>query len=519
MSYESKLDNHSGKFISPTQLCLLLSVGIHLLILKFGLPTIRFNNDSGRREVSIIELNPEQQSRLPDLSPQLDTPDVPDISNLPEPDSSDPVAPFAIPPSLIPGIGDNSNLPALTIPPPPEFDLPPLPPQTDITLPPIGDLSALPLPPEIEPSDFKADPIKLPPNTGETTSQPSDSTLRTPPPQPTQSPQTTTTKPQPEETKPEPQPQLTQEQIAAIKLAASQERIDKLRQSMTKTEAGTTDEDARKNYVAWLAKVEDIKPDKIEIEGTYPRDACIRRLEGTSVFGVVANEQGQVVALDLIKGAKYAVFNQQASQELSDRTLDNPTDKPKPYQVTVNYKYDAEICPSLTLPSLRDREQQPQTKPQAAPEPEAETTPEPQPEVQPPVEPEAETTPEPQPEAVPEAETTPEPQPEAVPEAETTPPVEPQPEPEAETTPPVEPQPEPETTPPVEPQPEPETETTPPVEPQPEPETETTPPVESEPEAEPEPLPSLRDRLRDVPLQDLDPAKLKDIPLPDRSSL
>ena len=430
MSYESKLDNHSGKFISPTQLCLLLSVAIHLLVLRFGLPTIRFNNDSGRREVSIIELNPEQQSRLPDLYPQLDTSDIPNAANLPEPNSSFPVAPFAIPPSLIPGIGDNSNLPALTIPPPPEFNLPPLPPQTDITLPPIGDFSALPLPPEINPSDFEVDPIELPPNTGQTP-QPSNSTpAKTQPIEPPQS--TTTTKPKPEETKPKPQPQLTPEQIAAKKLADSQERINKLRQSLTKTEEGTTDEDARKNYVAWLAKVGDIEPDKIEIEGTYPRDACIRRLEGSSVFGVVANEKGEVVALDLIKGAKYALFDRQASQELSDRIFDNPTDKPKPYQATVNYKYDTEICPSLTLPSIKDREQQSQSKPQAAPETETNS----ESLVKPPVEPEAETTP----------------QPEVKPE--------------------------------------------------------------SEPQAQPQQ--SLGDRLHEVPLRDLDPAKLKDIPLPER---
>ena len=475
MSYESKLNNHSGKFISPTQLCLLLSVALHLLVLRFGLPTIRSNNDSERREVSIIELNPEQQSRLPDLS-QLDTPDIPNAANLPEPDSSVPVAPFAIPPSLIPGIGDNSDLPALTIPPPPEFDLPPLPPQTDITLPPIGDLSALPLPPQVDPSDFKVDPIKLPPNTGKTSPQPMESTPTET--QSTQPPQQTT-KPEPQPTQREPQPQLTQEQIAARKLADSQERIQKLRQSLTQTEAGTTDEDARKNYVAWLAKVEDIEPDKIEIKGTYPRDACIRRLEGTSVFGVVTNEQGQVVALDLIKGAKYALLNQQASQELSDRTLDNPTDKPKPYQVTVNYKYDAEICPSLTLPSVINRGQQPEPQPQAAPEPqvdpkpEAETTPEP--ELKPPVQPEAETTPEP----------------------ELKPPVQPEPTPEVEPTPEAEPEVQPEPTPEVEPTPE------------------------AEPEVQPEPKakPSLRDRLRNVPLPDLDPAKLKDIPLPDRPNL
>jgi outer membrane biosynthesis protein TonB len=445
MSYESKLNHQSGKLLSPAQLCLLLSVAFHLLVLKYGLPTIEFNNDSGRREVSLIELNPEQQSRLPDLSPQLDALDIPEVDNLPSIDDSEPAAPFAIPPSLIPGIGDNANLPPLTIPPPPQFDLPPLPPQTDITLPPIGDLSALPLPPEIDPSDFQVEPIKLPPNTGNTSAKPSDSTS-TPASQLPKPPVTTAKpqpQPQPEETKTEPEPKPTPEQIAAQKLAASQERINKLRQNLTKTEAGTTDEDARKNYIAWLAKVKDVEPDAIEIKGVYPRDACIRRLKGTSVYGVVVNAKGEVVALDLIKGAEYGVFDKQAGQDISDRTFDNSTEKPKPYQVTVNYEYDAEICPSLTLPSIR-KEQPLQSEPNPTPKPMPET--------------ETEAEPEPEPEVQPKPEVKPKPVPEV--------------------------------------QPKPET--------------------EAKPTLAPEPLPSLRDRLRDIPLQDLNPTKLKDIPLPER---
>ncbi|MBE9046985.1 energy transducer TonB [Pleurocapsales cyanobacterium LEGE 10410] len=398
MSYESKLNNQSGRLINPTQLCLLLSVGFHLLVLKFGLPTIRLNQDSGEREVSIIELNPEQQARLPNLYPQLDTsdiPNVPDFNNFPTADNSEPAAPFAIPPDLIPGIGDNSNLTPLVIPPPPQFNLPPLPPQTDIRLPPVGDLSDLPLPPEIDPSDFEVEPIKLPPNMAKPPEKPSDLTTPNQPSQPAQPPSTATkpeqkpdsqpTSPTPEQ--PEAKPEPTPEQIAARRFADSQQRIRNLAQSLTKTEAGTTNEEARKNYVAWLAKVQDIEPENIEIKGTYPRDACIRRLEGSSVFGVVANAEGEVVALDLIKGAEYPLFNQQASNELGDRTLDNETEQPKPYQVTVNYEYDPEICPSLTLPSLRTQEK-PQPKPEQpkpAPVPQSEETPEPtaQPEAEP----------------------------------------------------------------------------------------------------------------------------------------
>ncbi len=412
MSYESQLDNQSGKLINPAQLCLLISIAFHLLILKFGLPTIKFNNDSGRREVSIIELNPEQQSRLPNFSPQQSTPDTPDLSNLPDFDSSEPASPFAIPPNLIPGIGDSSPLPPLTIPPPPIFDFPDLPPITDITLPPVGDLSDLPLPPTINPLDFKVEPIKLPPNVGQTPDNPVDSTTPEQPSNP-EKPPTTATKPEPNK-QPEAKPKPTPEEIAAKQAANSSQRIKNLSQSLTRNEAGTTDEDARKNYVAWLAKVAEIKPNTTEIVGTYPRDACIRRLKGSSVFGVVVNAKGEVVALDLIKGAKYPIFNQQGSKDISDRIFKNDTPNPKPFQVTVNYEYDSEICPSLTLPSIRRAEEKQKPKTEPVPKPAPAPAPKPEPEPTPPPIPEAK--PKPVPEAKPKPVPAPKPKPAPIPE-------------------------------------------------------------------------------------------------------
>ena len=434
MSYESKLDNQSSKLINPAQLCLLLSVALHLLVLKFGLPTIRFNDDGGRREVSVIELNPEQQSRLPDRYSTPDTPDVPNV-DLPQTDLNDlndPVAPFAIPPNLLPEQVDPADLPPLIIPPPPNFNIPSLPPVTDITLPPVGDLSDLPLPPNIDPLDFKVKPIELPPNAGKLPEQPTNSSeVKTPKaPQNAANPERSIQQPnkkpdtKPEKRTPTAKPE-TREQIAARRAAQSQERIKNLRQSLTKTKDGTSNEEARKNYIVWLAKVKDVEPEQIEITGAYPRDACIKRLKGSSVFGVVVNAKGEVVALDLLKGARYPIFNEQASKDISDRILENDTEKPKPYQVKVNYEYDAEICPSLTLPSIRRAEEK-----QPAPEP----------------------------------------------------------------------------------KPEPEPAPTPAPEPKPEPKPEPTPAPEPTPEAEP----PLRDRLRDVPLRDLNPSRLKDIPLPER---
>lgn len=448
MSYESKLDHKSGKFISPAQLCLLVSVGLHLLVLKFGIPTIKFNDDSGRREVSIIELNPEQQARLPDLYPQLNTPDapIPDISDFPF-DNSEPAAPFAIPRDLIPGIGNPGDLPPLIIPPPPDFSN--LPPITDITLPPIGDISSLPLPPEISPDDFKVDPEKVPSATTEQPDKSSNPETETEQIKPEQKPVE-----KPEQTQPE--IKLTPEQIAAKRVTENQQRIRRLSQSLTKNEDGTSDEEARKNYIAWLTKVQDIEPTSIEVRGTYPRDACIRRLKGTSVYGVVVDTLGNVVALDLIKGAKYPIFDKAAGEEIIRSVLDNDTEEPKPYQVTVNYEYDAEICPSLTLPSIRRQEEIEKEKKQTEPKSDSVPT----------LTPKSESAPEPEPEVAP----LPKPAPEPEPEPKVVPPPKPSPEPE----------PKPEVVPP------------------------------------PKPEPSLRDRLRDIPLPDRKPSDLKDIPLPDK---
>jgi outer membrane biosynthesis protein TonB len=451
MSYESQLnhlDPQSGKLINPTNLCLLLSVVLHLLALKFGLPTFKFNSDDSKREVAIIELDAEQQARLPDLEPQVSNSDLAKLTN-----------PANLPPNLLPGNTDPSSLPPLIVPPPPQSNFPSLPPITDIKLPPVGNWSNLPLPPQINPSDFNVEPIKLPPNLGKI---PQLSTkplvVKTPPNQ------STATKPdklpqKPAKTRinnqPNNQPQDNPEIIAAQKAATAQQRIINLRQSITPTKEGTSNKEATNNYLLWVAKVKEIQPkgskipEAIKIKGIYPRDACMIKLKGSSVFGVMVNAKGEVTDLDLLKGSKYPIFNQQANQDIRSRLFNNGSNKPQPYQVEVNYEYDPEICPSLTLPFTRKAT--PKPTPTAAPKP----TPAP--------------TPKPTPTAAPK----------------------PAPKPAPATTPKPAPKPTPKPAPAPTPQPAPT----------------------------PTPQPSLRDRLRNVPLPDLNPARLKKIPLPENPNL
>lgn len=464
MSYESQLNNQSSKFINPTQLCLLLSLILHLLALKFGLPTFKFNNDDSKREVAIIELDAEQQARLPDLEPQLN---LQDLVNAP------------LPPNLLPGVADPSSLPPLIVPPPPQFNFPPLPPVNDINLPPVGDWSNLPLPPQINPSDFKVEPIKLPPNIGKFPQAPTSTPKIKNPPNPlTDNKLPNFPQKQPDNipgkipenifknnrnnipgNNPETNPQEAPEVIAAQKVTTAQQRILSLRQRLSPTKKGTTNQEANNNYLLWVNKVKNPRPEEIEIKGIYPRDACIVKLQGSSVFGVLVNRKGKVVDLDLLKGSKYPIFNQQGNQDLRSMILPNGTKKPKPYQVEVKYEYDDKICPSLTFPT-QEAEKKPKTPaPVAAPAP----------------------APKPKPAPAPTPVSTPKPKPAPVPT----------PAPTAAPVPAPKPKPAPVTTPKPVPAPAPTS----------------------------DPTPSLRDRLRDVPLPDLDPAQLKDIPLPKNPNL
>jgi outer membrane biosynthesis protein TonB len=474
MSYESQLDNQSGKLINPTKLCLLLSVILHLLALKFGLPTFKFNNDDSKREVAIIELDAEQQARLPDLEPQLN---LQDLANAP------------LPPNLLPGVADPSSLPPLIVPPPPSFDFPPLPPVNDINLPPVGDWSNLPLPPQINPSDFKVEPIKLPPNIGKLPQPPtSPAKIKNPsnpskdnkvPSLPRNQPDNISANNPSNSVKnnpnnisgnnPEIPSQDTPEMIAAQKVTTSQQRILSLRQSLSPTKQGTSNKEATNNYLVWVTKVNNPRPEEIEINGIYPRDACIVKLQGVSSFGVLVNPEGKVVDLDLLKGSKYPIFNQQAVQDLSSTVLPNDTKKPKPYQVEVKYEYDDKICPSLTLPIPGAKKKTTAPVPTPAPAPKPKPTPAPT------IAPTATPKPKPAP--------PPTPKPTAAPVPVPTPKPVPAPAPKPKPAPVPAPTPKP------------------------------------APANSPDPKPSLRDRLRNVPLPDLDPAQLKDIPLPKKPNL
>ena len=325
--------------ISSTQIALLASLGLHLLLYIRGLPNLLAptQNNSEPQTVATIELNALEQARLPDLDPE---PVIPEFNNTPL-DGAAP--PLALPPYIDSDIEDLTNLPSIPAPLLPDFnDLPSY--NTDIALPPVGDLSSLPVPPPLEDLDLES--LPEPPLTSPEELPEAPEPIPEAPETPVATKNPVASPEKPEEGKP------TSEEIAAVRQQKLQGNLHDVSNSLTKKDVAITDEDARKNYVDWISKIKDVNPDAIVIKGVYPLDACIRRLEGNVVYGVVVNSSNQIVSAELLKSSPYPVFNQQAIKDLQAYDFDNQIKNNKPYQVTVDYKYNAEICPSLTVPSL-----------------------------------------------------------------------------------------------------------------------------------------------------------------------
>jgi len=341
--------------INSNQIALLASFGLHLLLYKYGFPTlfIKTNSVSGRQPVATVELTAVEQARLPDFDSEFA---IPEFNNTPLDGAA---LPLALPNYFNPDIGDLTGLPTIPVPLPPNFDNFPSY-SNDISLPPIGDLSSLPVPPPLADLDSLLEPplTAIEEFTEEVEEPEEPEPFFEEPEVPVATANPDTAIAEPEEDKPTP------DEIAAVRQQELQGNISDVSNSLQKQDVGNSNEDARKNYVSWISRIQEIQPEAIAFEGVYPKDACIRRLEGTSVYGVVVNSSNKIVSSELLKGAEYPVFNQQAINDLEVYNFGNQTAETKPYQVTVDYKYNADICPSLTLPSLRKENETVTPKPE-----------------------------------------------------------------------------------------------------------------------------------------------------------
>jgi hypothetical protein len=118
------------------------------------------------------------------------------------------------------------------------------------------------------------------------------------------------------------------------------------RNLLTRNETNTSDREAQRNYLNWIATInQGGKREDITITGTYPPDACVKQLDGTAIVGVLVDGNNNPMGEGkLIKSSGYPVFDLPALGDALTTTFDNKTGRSKIYLVTVEYKYNSEVC-------------------------------------------------------------------------------------------------------------------------------------------------------------------------------
>ncbi|HAC63391.1 MAG TPA: energy transducer TonB, partial [Cyanothece sp. UBA12306] len=346
------------RLFNSNSLAVVTSVGIHALVLGLAIPSFTNlapqKNPTPQRNVEIIELTAAELARLPNPSASsLDIPEFPDTSlgEIPVLDS----------PSLDPSLPSNfNNLPAPPV-------LPPLP-----NLPPLGS-GYRPIP-----RPMRSMPIAPPPS----------GSLRLPaPPLGNSSPQVSALPPREGSRTPErpnfeplkapipidvlinqgkgqpPQQLSPSEQIAVngtpneVTINQDQARQDRIIRNLVRdtlqgaenlryNNTNTKNEDARQNDARWMAQtgVPVGKNNWQNLVGIYPKAACSRKLEGTAIYGIAVNGQGNVVKNPyLIKSSGYGLFNQQALSQIKSSQFSSPGN----YRVRVSFQFDPKKCPGV----------------------------------------------------------------------------------------------------------------------------------------------------------------------------
>lgn len=308
-----------GQVFTPVNVAILSSLGIHGFILGLALPHWQWQESTGdnltdRNPVGVIELTPAEQSRLPEtdifagsaLFPTApsgsDPGTIPADPNLPIPPSGDynyslPAGPGIMPPPpAMPNLPAYPNLPPLTS----YGNLSRLP----ITNPPIPSLPQLPSSRQIPrpPGLFAPNPDQGMNPLGPGPNRPNFGPLP-----PSQGTGFITRAPQ----------GINPPQEPGLRAEGEDTSPDKLRE----------------NTLVSIAQQGQALKVKDTISGAYPPIACRSRTEAAVVYNVFPSGQR-----DLVGRSRYPIFNQLAEQAIANRSYSEPT------QVTVSFKYDAEIC-------------------------------------------------------------------------------------------------------------------------------------------------------------------------------
>ncbi|MEC4850951.1 MAG: TonB family protein, partial [Jaaginema sp. PMC 1079.18] len=159
------------------------------------------------------------------------------------------------------------------------------------------------------------------------------------------------------------------------------------------------------NAESWSQATQQGTIQRASIGGQYPQAACASQAQGTAIYSVLVDASGNTANLRQIQGTGNALLNQVAQSQVSGTNF-APKGGATPYYVTVNFRYNPEVC---TAQSPSPETQTPPTnneRPAPTPQPENNQRPAPTPQ------PEQRPAPTPTPAPKPEQRPAPTPQPE-----------------------------------------------------------------------------------------------------------
>ncbi|MDJ0661556.1 MAG: energy transducer TonB [Crocosphaera sp.] len=368
----SYFKNPSLSIVNSNLISTVVSVGLHglalFLILPYvtDLPTFEPEiSDQGPVNVPVIELNPNEQSRLPEQNaglsgmpefpnsslgdlPMLDSPSLGsslpnNFNNLPSPPSLPPLPP-------LPSYNNNYNIPIE------------LPPRRSFTPPPV---SRIPLPPpSLQTPTPKTPPI------------PDTETTETPDPrQNIDFGDPTPAKPNnPLFQGPNNQNPLANNPPPSRNLNSDINRQDQIirnlmenplpaNNNLTYNDQGTTPKEATRRDLEWMEQTGvTLKQNQmITIRATYPKAACSGKLEGNAIYNVLVNDNGQLSKPPFMtKSSGYGLLNNQGLQAVRSRSF------PQSTRVKVVFQYDPKICGTGVVEGEKNTQPQPTPSSQPA---------------------------------------------------------------------------------------------------------------------------------------------------------
>lgn len=414
MTYSSSFHNLPELLRQPTSIATIASLAFHGL-LGVALPVTPSSGPEAIPEaVDLVELSSAEQSRLPSIanSPLLLPPNEAAnlFSSLPS-DLNDPLA-------KAPSVTSTLDLPPVPaaprfeIVPPPDlknwpylqkpannqavFNLPLADIPTPVLTPPSKqDLAALPpeifLPPPVKSPTFDqlpqlqaATPLQPVPLEPPVQASPSPQPQESPAQQPERSPEELAQEQRLREEQqqrqaedlggeialgtplPQTSPEASPEAAPPVdeRVAQAYARQQEIREQIAYNAAGTTPEDATANLQTWLEQIQKSSgQDDLtwemqapEVAATYPKLACLNRLEGTATIGVLVDPEGQVVGEpQLIQSAGYPVLNQAAVAAVAGQTFEAKGEF-KAYPVKVKFQPSEERCAGT--PSIQETVEQ-----------------------------------------------------------------------------------------------------------------------------------------------------------------